>query len=98
MLRRSDARTFHRVEKIFLPEVTEFGSHLARDGWKVIYDQPDLGRPGDRQDGLRHAANLIRRGSFGAELDEVRASITKLAGDVLRRAGVEIGRINKGVE
>ena len=86
------------VKKILLAQVAEFRAGFPGDFRKIIDDQADFRAAGDGQNRLGHAADFIRRRTFGAQLDQVRATVAKLLGKDLRRAAMEIGRVNERVK
>src|SRR5664280_1554928 len=86
------------VEEILLAQVAKFRAGLSRDIQMVVDDQADFCPPSNGQNGLRHPADFVRRGLFGAELDQIRAAVAKLLGKDFRRAAMEVGRDNKSVK
>ena len=64
----------------------------------IVDDEADIGAAGDGQNLFRHAADIIGRGIFGAELDQVAAAIAELLGDGFRRAAMQVGRVHEGVK
>ena len=78
--------------------MAKFRASLSRDVQMVVDDQADVCAPGDGQNRLRHSADFVRRGFFGAELDQIRAAVAKLLGKDFRRAAMEVGRVNKSVK
>ena len=86
------------VEKILLAQMTEFRAGFVRDVQMVVDDQPDVRAACDGQNRLGHPADFVRRGFFGAELDQVRAAVAELLRKDFRRAAMEVGRVNKRVK
>jgi hypothetical protein len=86
------------VEEILLAQVAKFRAGFARNVQMVVDDQPDVRAPRDGQNRLGHPADFVRRGFFGAELDQIRAAVAKLLRKDFRRAAMEIGRVNKSVK
>jgi len=64
----------------------------------VINYQADIGPARNWQNGFSHATNFTERRVFGAQLNQVRAAITKLLSKKFRRASVQICRVNERVE
>ena len=87
-----------RVKKILLAQVAKFRAGFSRDVQMVVDDQADFCPASDGQNRLRHPADFVGRGFFGAELDQIRAAVAKLLGKDFRRAAMEVGRVNKSVK
>ena len=87
-----------RVKKILLAQVAKFRASLSRNVQMVVDGQADFCPPSNGQNGLRHPADFVRRGFFGAELDQIRAAVAKLLSKDFRRAAMEVGRVNKSVK
>jgi len=66
------------IKKILLAQMTKFRTEVAGDFQMVVDDQADVGAARDGQDFFRHAPDFIRRGFFGAKLDQITAAVTKL--------------------
>src|SRR5580700_10376876 len=64
----------------------------------VIDYKADPGVRQNRRNRCGHAANFVGGGVLGAQLNQVRSAVAKLAGDFADIAAMQVGRINKGVE
>src|SRR4051812_44664417 len=78
--------------------MAELRADCAGDGKMIVNDQAQSGAGSDWQDGFGHATNFFERRLLCAKLNQVSATIAELLRDEFRRASVEIGSVNKGVE
>ncbi len=86
------------IEEILLAQMAKFRAGVARDVQMVVDNQSDVCAARDGQNLFNHLPDFVRRGFFGAELDQIRAAVAKLLRKNFRRAAMEIGCVNKCVK
>ena len=85
-------------KKVLLPQMTKIRAHLERDLPMVIDDQAHVRPPQHRLDFQGQPAGFLRRTVFGPQLDQIRPSFAKLAGDRRRRPTSQAGRVHKRIK
>jgi hypothetical protein len=78
--------------------MAKFRIEVVGDVRVIIDDQPDVRESRDGQNLFGQPADFVRRGCFGAELDQIRAAVAELLRDEFRRATLQIGRVHKRIK
>ena len=86
------------VKEIFLPEMAKGRAELQRELGMIVDDETDAGALTNRKQFPGDALNVFDLAALGPKLDQVSATVAKLARDFLRRTPMQVGRIDKGVE
>ena len=86
------------IKEILLSEMAKFCAEFAGNFQIIVDNEADVRAARDGQDFLRHGADLVRRGCFGAKLDQIAAAIAKFRSDEFGRAATQVGRVHEGVE
>jgi hypothetical protein len=87
-----------RIEEIFLAEMTNLRANLAGDVEMIVDDQRYARAMGDGVDGFRQTPDFVGRRRLGAQLNEIRAAVAQLAGELVRCATMQISGIHESVE
>ena len=87
-----------RIKKILLAKMTELRANFLGYREMIVYDQTNAGPASEGGNDFCEPANFLLRGAFGAQLNEVCPTLTKLLGHYSRRASVQIGGIDERVK
>jgi len=87
-----------RAEEILLTQMAELRPQLLREGKVIVNHQANASPLRHRQNRFRQLAQLVQRRFLGAQLNQVRAAVTKLLGDELGRAPAQVSGVHEGVK